>query len=596
MDVTLFLHQELNEVRIDQLSPKSKLPITMKCPDCSLIWKTSKNTLLQTGCPSCRKEQKSFWATEKGLEWKEKFAITLTNENKYDTEASSELYDLRCTECNTWLRLPLNSALKREQKYATFCGVCNPQHRVKTGALLIKNNPQIANRISPDTEAHNDFYIAQSTPIKFLFDCGHYDDEKPLKFLRNQKACRSCTQLLKETEEDALGKRFAVKDENTFSGTCEVCKEELSLQRAVAKGIIKDNKQVLCRKCKYKNGLFDLTLWENVKWSSNNRLPSTEFTTGSGVRAEFECLAKGHNWSNFIYAAQDKCPQCYSKSGPESEIAEYLDTLNVHYIQNDRKVLHPKELDFLIPDHSLAIEYNGLFWHRETKLKDRNYHYSKFIECQKNNLSLFTIWESDWVDRKALVKEMIAYKLGVSHKPRVPARKTVVKVIDSASARQFLEVNHLQGASRSTVFLGGFFEGSLVSVMGFTLLGTVARLDRFATSVIYQGGFTKLLQHFLKTYECQEVVTFSDNCYSDGGLYSSNGFVRVKDLKPDYKYVVGKELRHKFNFRLDKFRKDPNLKFQEGLSEASLAKLNNLDRVWDCGKVKWKYDLTSHGL
>lgn len=102
------------------------------------------------------------------------------------------------------------------------------------------------------------------------------------------------------------------------------------------------------------------------------------------------------------------------------------------------------------------------------------------------------------------------------------------------------------------------------------------------------GGFTKLLKHVEKTYSPESVITFSDNCVSDGGLYEKNGFVAVKELAPDYKYVVRGERVHKFRYRLKRFKNDGSLVFEEGRSERELAELNGLARIWDAGKTKWE--------
>ena len=49
--------------------------------------------------------------------------------------------------------------------------------------------------------------------------------------------------------------------------------------------------------------------------------------------------------------------------------------------------------------------------------------------------------------------------------------------------------------------------------------GKTLNLLRFATSVPVVVGFTKLLNRVEKTYSPESVITFSDNCVSDGGLY-----------------------------------------------------------------------------
>ena len=118
------------------------------------------------------------------------------------------------------------------------------------------------------------------------------------------------------------------------------------------------------------------------------------------------------------------------------------------------------------------------------------------------------------------------------------------------------------------------------------------RIERYATSNPIPGGFTKLLKHaqteIQKSDErIERWVTFSDNCISDGGLYKKNGFVKDAELEPDYMYLNRSKRIHKFNYRLKRFKEDPELLWDETLSEAGLAKLNSLHRIWDAGKVRW---------
>ena len=100
----------------------------------------------------------------------------------------------------------------------------------------------------------------------------------------------------------------------------------------------------------------------------------------------------------------------------------------------------------------------------------------------------------------------------------------------------------------------------------------------------------KLLKHVAKNSEewgFDEIVTFSDHEVSNGGLYEKLGFEKDKELKPDYKYIVNKQRVHKFNYRRKRFKDDPHLIYKEELSESEMAKLNGIDRIWDCGKTRW---------
>ena len=52
-----------------------------------------------------------------------------------------------------------------------------------------------------------------------------------------------------------------------------------------------------------------------------------------------------------------------SHSNLEIEMMTFLNQLNMNYVQNDRSVIGPKELDFYLPDYNIAIEMNGIYWH-----------------------------------------------------------------------------------------------------------------------------------------------------------------------------------------------------------------------------------------
>lgn len=87
--------------------------------------------------------------------------------------------------------------------------------------------------------------------------------------------------------------------------------------------------------------------------------------------------------------------------------------------------------------------------------------------------------------------------------------------------------------------------------------------------------------------DVHRVITFADHTLSDGGMYERLGFVVDGELKPDYMYVVNGIRVHKFNYRLKRFREDDSLRYEDGMSESELARLNGLDRVYDVGKVRY---------
>ena len=333
------------------------------------------------------------------------------------------------------------------------------------------------------------------------------------------------------------------------------------------------------------------------QWSLVNDKKPTEVSLGSEYFATWNC-AKGHEWKAVVYSRTGGrgCPICANEqtcSVDEQMIANYIETLGLTVKRNQRNIIR-NELDIYVPEKKIAIEYNGLYWHSESAGKSSNYHHDKWRACQDKGIQLIQIWEDEWNRDPELVKSMLAHKLGVSQQRKVSGHKTEVIELTNEQCTVFLNANHIQGAVGGGVRLGLVEKSAPDKVLAVMVLKSepgsddkVLNLLRFATSVTVVGGFTKLLKYAERNFKPDSIITFSDNCVSDGGLYRNNGFVAVKELEPDYKYVVKNERIHKFRYRLKRFKEDPALQYEEGLSERELALLNRIPRIWDAGKTKW---------
>lgn len=345
----------------------------------------------------------------------------------------------------------------------------------------------------------------------------------------------------------------------------------------------------------------DTELTDQWHPTKNTPLMPSMVSTGSHKKVWWKCK-KDHVW-NAVISDRSRgigCQQCssneYSSKG-EKAVAAWVTSLGFTPMLNARSVLKRKELDIYIPEKKIAIEFNGVYWHSERNPKmTRTYHYDKWKACQDQGIQLIQVWEDDWNRSPEIVKNMLAHKLGVTSSGKIHARKTVVRPVTTTEAKEFLAANHIQGFASGGHYLGLALKGTSNQTETpemFALL--VLRRERngdhnivrYATSTQVVGGFTKLLAYAERNFEVTRFTTFSDNTVSDGGLYESNGFVAEKSLPPDYTYFVRGERKHKFGYRLKRFKNDPALIWEEGLTERELAALNNLPRIWDAGKTKW---------
>jgi Zn finger protein HypA/HybF involved in hydrogenase expression len=104
-------------------------------------------------------------------------------------------------------------------------------------------------------------------------------------------------------------------------------------------------------------------------------------------------------------------PHSSYKYTSQMEIYNYIKNIySGDIVLNDRKTLGGKELDILLPELNIAIEFNGTYWH-QSKFKEPNYHYLKYKNCKQKGILLYQIWEFIYLENKEeifkILKEVI---------------------------------------------------------------------------------------------------------------------------------------------------------------------------------------------
>lgn len=346
-------------------------------------------------------------------------------------------------------------------------------------------------------------------------------------------------------------------------------------------------------------------------WSPDNSADPNAITLGSAYKALWRCTENPEHpqWSTMVYtiARGSGCPTCaaqkFSSKG-EAEVADVVLALGFLPERNARSAVKGvKEIDIFLPELKFAIDFNGLYWHTE-QFKGKSYHAEKQRACREAGVSLYEVWEDDWNTRREIVIRGLAHRLGATDRlrnvlpdidplciERLNARALKVVSVDARSSQKFMDENHIQGASNGTWHLGlQDHQGVLRAVLVITWLRdkNAAQINRYATRGIVRGGFTRLLSHAEKRYtNIKKWVTFADPATSDGGLYENNGFIVDHILPVSYSYLVNAQRVHKFNYRLKRFRNDPDLIWEDNMSERQLADLNGIARIYDSGKIRY---------
>lgn len=274
-------------------------------------------------------------------------------------------------------------------------------------------------------------------------------------------------------------------------------------------------------------------------------------------------------------------------SSGERAVAEFIqNTLGVAVQQSDRTLIPPYELDIVLPDYNLAVEYCGLYWHSDAH-KSPHYHANKTTMCNNVGVRLLTIYEDEWQTKQHIVKTKLRYLTKQSNN-RVFARVCSVVLVSHAEKTQFFDLYHIQGSGPSSINIGlRDGAGELVACMG--LIAKTNKcfiLNRYATSTVVPGGFQKLLTYFKHNWDWVTVDTFTDLRWSSGELYELSGFTKQYTIPPDYCWTNGSVRYHKFGFRHKLLAKKLTV-YDPNSTESQNCYNNQLWKLYDCGKIKY---------
>lgn len=344
-------------------------------------------------------------------------------------------------------------------------------------------------------------------------------------------------------------------------------------------------KKKISDKMKLQLNSFARSKLEDVEWLINEYVTRNNTAVGIGniLGCDYTTVI------SYCRKANLEIKSHFNQSSGEIEVADFMDSiLSFKVKRGDRQFLeNKKEIDILIPEHNLAIEYEGLFWHSEAiETYDREASYKKYTICKEKGFQLITIFEDEWIGRQEQVKSYLSAKVGIFQK-RDYARNCIVKEIEKEEAINFINQYHIQKVRFVKKAFGLFLNDELVGVVSYATHHRKSEqlvLNRivFKAGIQIVGGMNKLIQNTITKLD-SDIITWSDNRWSTGEIYEKCGFVFDGDLPSDYSYSTKYE-----RFPKQAFMKK-NTKCPENMTEHQWALQNGYYRMYDCGKKRWKY-------
>lgn len=240
----------------------------------------------------------------------------------------------------------------------------------------------------------------------------------------------------------------------------------------------------------------------------------------------------------------------YSTPSFEVEIKDFLDKHKINYIQHDRKLIYPKELDFYLPDYNIGIEINDIYSHNSTYSAYSNtdpisttYHQEKTVKCEEKGIRLIHLWEWE-INENENFEKIKKYLLDLL-KPtaKLYARKCDCREVPKSEARAFFKENHLQGAVNSmNINIGLYYDNELISCMSFgkPRFGNKYEYEllRFANKFGYSivGAASRLFKHFLIDYNPKNIISYCDLDKFNGKVYEQLGFKFLRITAPTFEW------------------------------------------------------------
>jgi len=281
-----------------------------------------------------------------------------------------------------------------------------------------------------------------------------------------------------------------------------------------------------------------------------------------------------------------------------TEVSSIIKNFGLETTISTRQIIPPLELDIYVPDKKFAIEFNGSYWHSEAVLepKDaRKKHRKKLDMCREKGVYLFNIFEHTWEKRKPQMLNFIKTILS-QNAIKIGARECS---IGEDPCKKFINDHHIQGHGQATIkYFNLVYKDEVIASMtasahhrqnaGDNLI-VLNRLC-FKDGINVQGGSSKLFKYFIKWAKEKgygSIVSWSDNCWTEGNIYKVLGFTLVREYDPDYFYwdinnkcYVSKQSKKKSNTGCPKDK-----------TEREWCLENGFFRLYDCGKKKFQYIL-----
>ena len=463
--------------------------------------------------------------------------------------------------------------------------------------------------------------IKEKTEKTILDKYGSIEEFQKAKIEKSRKTKQ--IKYAKNTNEfKDLRKRIEKTNLKKYGVKCNLCMPEIieknKLIHTGNQDIVNKIKETNLKRYGIETPFYNDEVNKKATLAKNNKvfskiLKMKEYVIPMFSRAEFSGLNREYTWkctkcgnifTQKIHTSHhikgfSNCPRCLNcypilagTSLLEKEVVNFCKQYYPNLIEHNRTLIKPYELDIVIPELKLAIEFNGNFWHSEQGGTNSSYHLMKTEMCEEIGYKLIHIFEHEWINKQELIKEKLKAILGVEQE-KVYARKCIVKEVSVKEKNEFLNKYHIQGEDKSVLKFGLFYNDELVAVMTFGYPRFNNEYDweliRYATSKHVIGGAGKLLAYFRRTY-VGSIITYADRRFSKGNMYEKLGFKLINITKPNYWWIKDNKVLSRYQTQKSRLTKLLSDKYDPTKTEMENMNNAGFNKIYDCGNLVFTMD------
>ena len=229
---------------------------------------------------------------------------------------------------------------------------------------------------------------------------------------------------IKQTNLERLGYEHPSQNKEIREKIKQTCIERLGVENPLQ---VKELREKI-KRSQYDNS-YDNFILSFIQYGITPLFSKKEYD-GYNKIYKWKCNKCGNEFESKIYPTHHNkacqylphCWKCYPRLSGESkdelELFDFIKELAPNARRHDRTIIKPQELDIVIPELNLAIEFNGDYWHSSEHWLENhdsldeyyNYHLNKTIETNKKGYRLIHIWENNQDEIKDKLKDILEGK------------------------------------------------------------------------------------------------------------------------------------------------------------------------------------------